>query len=115
MAVNQLPLASAMAAAIAKVQAAVTAAGNLDAASLTELAPVKVALTSALPTVAAAVSALDADIPTATFAGMVAGNPVPALVLSLQTYTNEVQQLGLALYVQAYLSRLNANINAATG
>lgn len=104
-----------MAAALAAITAAIGAAGNLDTASLPELAPVKVALTSGLTAFAAAVSALDGDIPTTSFAGMTAGAAVPGLVALLLTYTNEVQQLSNALYAQAYLLRLNANINAATG
>ena len=115
MAVNQLPLANAMTASVATLQAVLTAAGPLANLTLPELAPVRAAAQAALPPFAAAITALDADIPTSSFAGMVVGNPVPALVTALQTTATEVSQLAVAVTAQAYITRISVNIGNATG
>ena len=115
MAVNQPALGAAMNTAMAAVQAAITAAGTLSGETLVELAPVKAAVSAALPSFVAAVSALDGDITTASVAGMVPGLPVPTLVSTLLTQVSEVQHLAIALNGQAYLNRMAANLRNATG
>lgn len=104
-----------IAAAVNAIATAVAAVGKLASASLAQLAPVSSAVSTVLPLVTAAVSQFDTSIPTTTFAGMVVGLPVPALVGALQSTTVAAQQQGVALGLFAYLSRMQANLNAATG
>lgn len=115
MAVNIVALGAAMSTAIANLQAAITALGTLQGATLPQLAPVQSAARAALPSVAAAVNSLDADIPVTSLAGTVVGMPVPVLVSNLQTYTNEVQALAVAVTTQGYVSRIAVNVGNATG
>jgi hypothetical protein len=115
MAVNQLPLAAAMTAAFATLQATITAAGPLANLTLPELAPINAAALAALPPFVTAITALNADIPTSTFAGMVPGAPVSQNVAALQTAASEVSQLAIALNAQAYITRISLNIGNATG
>lgn len=115
MSLNQSSLVAGLNAALVAVQAAVTAAGRLQSASIATAAPVAAAAANALPVVAAAIAAVDADIDTTTVGGVVAGLPAPVMVQSLLRAASDVQQLATLVYTQAYLSRLATNVAQAPG
>jgi hypothetical protein len=102
-------------AALAAVQAAVTAAGRLQGASIATVAPVAAAAANALPVVAAAVAALDGSIDTTTVGGVVAGIPTPVMVQTLLRAASDVQQLAKLVYLQGYIGRLATNVAQAPG
>lgn len=109
-------LSAAMLAALNAVQAAVTAVGtSLANASLPQLALLQSTCAAAVAVFANAVSTLDSQVPTTSFAGMVVGLPPAALVNALLQTTTQVQAVGYAVNGQNYVNRINANVNAATG
>lgn len=115
MSVNQSSLVAGVNAAIAAVQAAVTAAGRLQGASIATVAPVAAAAASALPALSAAVAAIDGDIDTTSVGGVVSGVPAPAMVQTLLRAASDVQQLATLVYLQAYMARLATNVAQAPG
>lgn len=115
MSLNQSSLVAGVNAAIAAVQAAVTAAGRLQGASIATVAPVAAAAANALPAIAKAVAAVDSDIDTTTVGGMVSGQPAPVMVQSLLRAASDVQQLATLVYLQAYMARLATNLAQAPG
>lgn len=109
-------LSNSMLAALNAVQAAVTAVGtSLANASLPQLALLQSTCAAAVAVFANAVSTLDSQVPTTSFAGMVVGLPPAALVSALLQTTTQVQAVGYAVNGQNYVNRINANVNAATG
>lgn len=109
-------LSAAMLAALNAVQAAVTAVGsNLANATLPQLGVLQSTCAAAVAVFSGAVSTLDSQITTTTFAGMIVGLPAPALVSALLQTEVQVRAVGYALNGQNYVNRINANVNAATG
>lgn len=115
MSVNQSSLVAGINAALATVQAAVTAAGRLQGASIVSVAPVAAAAANAIPVLAAAVAAIDGDIDITTVGGVVSGLPAPVMVQSLLRTVSDVQQLATLVYAQAYMARLATNVAQAPG
>lgn len=109
-------LSNSMLAALNAVQAAVAAVGtSLANASLPQLAFLQSTCAAAVAVFTNAVSTLDSQVPTTSFAGMVVGLPPAALVSALLQTTTQVQAVGYAVNGQNYVNRINANVNAATG
>lgn len=115
MSVSQSSLVAGLNAALAAVQAAVTAAGRLQGASIASVAPVAAAAANALPALALAVAAIDGDIDITTVGGVVSGLPAPVMVQSLLRAASDVQQLATLLYAQSYMARLATNVAQAPG
>lgn len=99
----------------AAIEAATTAAGTLQQATLAEVAPAIDATLTALVVFADAVSQLDGDIDETNAGGVVVGIPAPLMIDALTTQESEVNQLAVVLDAQAYLARTSVNLEQVTG
>ena len=115
MSVNQPLLALQLQAALAAVQAAVSAAGDLSTATPFALQGVVAAINAEVATVQSAIATIDADIITTSVAGMVAANPAPTLWPILVSQAADSVQEATLLNGLGYLQRLAKNLSWATG
>ena len=115
MAVNQSAIATQIQAAAASAQAAVATLPSLADATLVELAPVIYAVDQAVAVFENAQAELDADISLTTVGGIVPGQPAPQLVATFVEQVSSSQQDGVLITALSYLSRIQTNLEQATG
>jgi hypothetical protein len=116
MAVNQISFASQMTAAIAAVNAAISAVGApLENSPPSVLNTVYAAVQNARVPFDNAIAAFDADIDTTSVGSVVIGLPAPQLAAALLNQASDLMQEWQVIVAEAYLVRVGANAANAPG
>lgn len=115
MAVSQAAISATSNADVANVNAVSAAIGTLQYASIATLAPLNVAMQTALSDMNSSALLLDTDIDVTTIGGVVAGLPAPQMVTTLLRQTSDVQQLSVLRTAMGYLARAAVNVAQAPG
>jgi hypothetical protein len=110
-----LQISSLVSAAIARVTAAIAAAGTLQGASPVKRAPVQLAIGQSLYDLEQEAIRLDALIDETTVGGVVAGVPAPVLVTTFNAQMLVVQQLAAVQTARGYVARMLVNVTNAPG
>lgn len=100
---------------MALVQGSITTVGTLENATPKALEIVYAAVANALVPFNQAIAAYEADIDTTTVGGVVTGVAPLSVAATLLTQTDDVEQEAVLIVTRAYLARVGANINNATG
>lgn len=106
-------IAAAVAQALSTLQSAVSAAGTLQNASPTVLAPVAAAATAALAAIDDQAAILEQMIDQETFGGVAVGMDIASMVATFVDQAQDALDLSTLQTARGYVARIAANIGNA--
>lgn len=101
--------------AVNALEAAIAAAGTLQNASPSTLAPIVTAVQAAVSAIDAQCATLEASIDETSVGGIHVGTPAPQLITTLVAQTNAATDLSNLHTLRGYVSRIGANVENAPG
>jgi hypothetical protein len=111
--IDHTALAAEVAATLDAINAGISTIGTLRTATPTVIGPLVTTVDNGQDVIEAQIDALDADIVTDSFAGIVTGVAAPELWTVLIEQTASVVQLANLLDLHAYVGRARTNLSIA--
>lgn len=110
-----MPVPASVNDALAAVSAALAAAGTLQDAPPSALAPVLSSVDAVLAAIDSETATIEAAIDQTSLGGVVTEVPAPALAAALLVQADAVTTLSALVTARGYLGRIDANIRNAPG